>query len=281
MTNPLLVLDRLSWKIKNKTILSDISLTINRGQFVGIIGTNGAGKSSLLRAIYRYVKPTSGKILLNNHDIWQYNATQVAQQIAVVQQSNERLAYSVFNIVKMGLTPHKKFFEPDNPGDLNRVSAAIAEVGLAHLANQNFERLSGGEQQRTLIAKAIVQDTSLLIMDEPTNHLDVHYQIDILNRIKRLDKTVIVSLHDLNIASAFCDYLILLGQGKIIARGTPTQVLTEQIISTAYLVNVSVTKHPVHHNPLLTYHYNDHTGLNNKGLDNKELTDKEEPICRN
>jgi iron complex transport system ATP-binding protein len=264
VTKALLVLDRLSWKIKNKTILSDISLTINRGQFVGIIGTNGAGKSSLLRTIYRYVKPTSGQIILNNQDIWQQRAVQIAQQIAVVQQSNERLAYSVFNIVKMGLTPHKTFFESDNLGDLERVTAAVAEVGLAHLANQNFEQLSGGEQQRTLIARAIVQDASLLIMDEPTNHLDVHYQIDILNRIKRLDKTVIVSLHDLNIASAFCDYLILLDQGKIIASGTPNQVLTEQIISNAYKVNVSVTKHPVHHNPLLTYHYNDHSALANR-----------------
>lgn len=257
MSETLLTIERLSWQVKNKVILSEINLTIKQGQFVGIIGTNGAGKSSLLRAIYRYIKPTSGTIVLADQDIWQQSATRVAQQIAVVQQSNDHLPYSVFNIVKMGLTPHKGFFEPDTPHDIGRVNRAIDEVGLAHLSHQNYETLSGGEQQRTLIARAIVQNTQLLIMDEPTNHLDIHYQIDILNRIKQLGKTVIVSLHDLNIASAFCDYLILLEQGQILAHGSPKQVLTESIIGDAYQVNVTVKQHPIHKNPQLLYHYSE------------------------
>jgi len=256
MIKPLLALNQLSWKVGNKNILSQVNLTVNQGQFVGIIGTNGAGKSSLLRTIYRYIKPSAGQVFFNNRDIWQQKASQVAQQIAVVQQSNAQLSYSVFEIVKMGLTPHKKLFETDSLLDLNKVKQAIEAVGLTHLAAQNFERLSGGEQQRSLIARAIVQDTELLIMDEPTNHLDIHYQIDILNRIKQLKKTVVVSLHDLNLASAFCDHLILLEQGKIIAQGTPAQVLTAQTISQAYNVDVSVSTHPVHKNPLLTFHYN-------------------------
>lgn len=257
MSEALLTIKQLSWQIKHKQILSDINLSIMPGQFVGIIGTNGAGKSSLLRSIYRYIKPTSGVISLGNQDIWQQSATDIAKQVAVVQQSNEHLPYTVFNIVKMGLTPHKGFFEPDTGDDIIRVNQAIKQVGLTHLSRQSFETLSGGEQQRTLIARAIVQNTQLLIMDEPTNHLDIHYQIDILNRIKTLNKTVIVSLHDLNIASAFCDYLVLLEYGKIIAEGSPQHVLTEAIIGSTYNVNLTIDQHPVHKNPRLTYHYSE------------------------
>lgn len=252
---PLLTIKDLNWQINDKAILTDINFTIKTGQFIGIIGTNGSGKSSLLRTIYRYIKPSSGSVTIDKLDIWQQNSKQVAQQVAVVQQNHEQLPYRVIDIIKMGLTPHKSFFESDNPDDLKTIEQAISDVGISHLINQNYQTLSGGEQQRVLIARAIAQQTPILIMDEPTNHLDIHYQIDILNRIKSLNKTVIVSLHDLNIASAFCDQLILLDQGKIIAHGSPNEVLTKSLISSTYQVEVTVSQHPVHQNPLLTFHY--------------------------
>ena len=253
---PLLIINDLNWQISDHTILEDINFTVNTGQFIGIIGTNGSGKSSLLRTIYRYIKPSSGSVVVAQQDIWQQSAKQIAQQIAVVQQNHEQLPYLVIDIIKMGLTPRKNFFESDNPDDLKVIDQAINDVGLGHLAHHNYQTLSGGEQQRVLIARAIAQQTPILIMDEPTNHLDIHYQIDILNRIKALNKTVIVSLHDLNIASAFCDELILLDQGKIIAHGSPMEVLTVPLISSTYQVEVTISQHPVHGNPLLTYHYN-------------------------
>ncbi len=256
MSDTLVEINNLTWRVNQKNILSNINIKIKTGQFVGIIGTNGAGKSSLLRNIYRYIKPTSGTITLSGIDIWDQKAKNVAQQIAVVQQSSDHLPYSVFEIVKMGLTPHKSFFQNDSKDDDSRIAQAISDVGLTSLSDVNYEQLSGGEQQRTLIARAIVQNTQLLIMDEPTNHLDIHYQIDILNRIKQLKKTVIVSLHDLNIASAYCDYLILLQQGEILAHGTPREVLTQRIIAKAYQVDVSINEHPIHHNPQLMFHYN-------------------------
>jgi len=255
MPGSLLEVSNLSWQAGNKSILDDISFRVKPGQFVGIIGGNGSGKTSLLRTLYRYTKPCSGQVLLNQRDIWQQTATAIAQQIAVVTQAPSALPYVVSEVVAMGLTPHKGLFEQTNKRDEILIKAALAQVNLVEMAGNNFDTLSGGEQQRVLIARAIVQQGQLLIMDEPTNHLDVHYQIDILNRVKHLGTTVIASLHDLNIASAFCDHLILLDHGKIVCQGTPKEVLTQEIISDIYRVNVTIGEHPSHHNPHLLFHY--------------------------
>jgi len=255
MSAPLLTVANLSWQAASKNILDNISFTVNSGQFVGIIGGNGSGKTSLLRTLYRYTKPSSGEVSLNQQNIWQQSATAIAQQIAVVTQAPSALPYVVSEVVAMGLTPHKGLFAQTNQQDQLLVDTALAQVNLSELSRSNFDTLSGGEQQRVLIARAIVQQGQLLIMDEPTNHLDVHYQIDILNRVKNLGTTVVASLHDLNIASAFCDHLILLDRGKIVCQGTPSQVLTQEIISDVYRVNVTVGKHPSHHNPHLLFHY--------------------------
>lgn len=255
MTSTLLQVNNLGWSVGTKDILKDLNFTVEAGQFIGIIGSNGSGKTSLLRALYRYTKPSTGNILLEQQDIWRSSAADIAKQIAVVTQAPSSLPYYVYEVVAMGLTPHKKLFEGETASDKQLITNALAHVDLSDLARNSFDTLSGGEQQRVLIARAIVQQAQLLIMDEPTNHLDIHYQIDILNRVKQLNTTVIASLHDLNIASAFCDKLILLDHGQIIAHGTPEQVLTEQIINQTYQVQVSITKHPVHLKPHLLFHY--------------------------
>jgi len=255
MSKTLLQVNDLSWQVAGQDILSDINFAVTQGQFVGVIGTNGSGKTSLLRTLYRYTKPSSGKILLQQQDIWRTSASRVAQQIAVVTQAPDALNYNVIDVVAMGLTPHKQLFSLPTAEEKQQLKQALDQVDLLELADHNFDTLSGGEKQRALIARAIVQQGQLLIMDEPTNHLDIHYQIDILNRVKRLGTTVIASLHDLNIASAFCDQLILLSKGKIIATGTPQQVLTEQLISQTYQVDVSVTNHPRTQKPHLLFHY--------------------------
>ncbi|MDP2559713.1 ABC transporter ATP-binding protein [Psychrobium sp. 1_MG-2023] len=255
MSEPLLQVSNLCWAVANKNILNDITFNVKQGEFIGIIGPNGSGKTSLLRTLYRYTKPSSGCITLAEKDIWQLNAAKAAKAIAVVPQAPSSLPYSVFDVVKMGLTPHKGLFEPETADDLELVSQALTQVDLVHLATSCFDDLSGGEQQRTLIARAIVQRGQLLIMDEPTNHLDIHYQIDLLNRVKNLGETVIASLHDLNIASAFCDRLILLNKGHIIAQGTPDEVLLPALISQVYNVKVTTTTHPDHQHPHLLFHY--------------------------
>lgn len=255
MSSPILAVNQVSWHIGDKSILDNVSFTVKPKQFVGIIGCNGSGKTSLLRTLYRYTKPSNGSVSLNNSDIWQSSANSIAQQIAVVTQAPSSLPYRVSDVVAMGLTPHKRLFEGETVSDKQKISAALAQVDLSHLAQSQFDTLSGGEQQRALIARAIVQDSSVLIMDEPTNHLDVHYQIDVLQRVKALNTTVIASLHDLNLASAYCDQLILLDNGEVVAQGTPEQVLNQALISRIYRVNVSVAPHPDGGHPHLTFHY--------------------------
>ena len=254
--------NNLSWQTHEKKILDDISFSIPSGQFVGVIGTNGSGKTSLLRSLYRFIKPSSGEVLLNGHNIWQQTASNVAKKVAVVSQSNTAMPYQVIDVVAMGLIPHKALFEGHNLKDKQLIEHALMQLDLLPLKNNDFETLSGGEQQRVLIARAIVQqgherDASeqLLIMDEPTNHLDVHYQLDLLQRVKKLGISVIVSLHDLNIASAFCDQLLLIDGGKIIRQGTPQEVLEPALIGRIYNVDVSAIEHPTHQRPHLLFSY--------------------------
>jgi len=262
--SPIIQVNNLCWNVNGKTILDDISFTIPSGQFVGIIGTNGSGKTSLLRSLYRYAKPSSGTVLLNGKDIWQQNAIDIAKQIAVVSQLNTVTPYQVIDVVAMGLIPHKALFEGQTTHDKHLIENALTQLDLLELKNNNFETLSGGEQQRVLIARAIVQQghnrnpsQQLLIMDEPTNHLDIHYQLDLLQRVKKLGISIVVSLHDLNIASAFCDQLLLIDHGKIIRQGTPQQVLDPELINKIYNVDVTVIEHPQHRRPHLLFSYGD------------------------
>ena len=257
---------QLSWHINNKIILDDISFSIDKGKFVGVIGVNGSGKTSLLRSLYRVITPSAGNVSLNGCDIWQQSAVDVAKQVAVVSQSNAPMPYQVKDVVAMGLIPHKKLFENTKASDHALIHSAIEQLDLTDLQNNDFETLSGGEQQRVLIARAIVQlgyqnslANQLLIMDEPTNHLDIHYQIDLLKRVQQLGCSVIVSLHDLNMASACCDEIILVNNGKVVIQGSPQEVLTPARISEIYQVNVDVIEHPQHKRPhLLFSEYSNH-----------------------
>ncbi|MGJ8692286.1 MAG: ABC transporter ATP-binding protein [Thalassotalea sp.] len=250
----------LSWQIDNKLILADINFEIVKGSFTGLLGPNGAGKSSLLRCLYRYVKPVTGKVLFVDENIWQISATQYAQKVAVVlQDSPSQFNLSVFDVVALGLVPHQSLFggSSNKQGKL-AVEQALTQVGLYAKAKQAFENLSGGEKQRALIARAIVQKPELLIMDEPTSHLDVKYQIQIMELAKSLGITVIASFHDLNLASAMSDQLLVLADGKLVAQGSPEQIMTSELLSDVFGVCADVTPHPQteHHNiPHITYYY--------------------------
>ncbi|TAA47283.1 ABC transporter ATP-binding protein [Corallincola spongiicola] len=253
---PLVQVDALGWQADGRDILQQIDFQISRGTFVGLIGPNGAGKSSLLRCLYRVNKPSSGQVRLNGQNLWQHSARTVAQQVAVVlQETTGNFGLRLRDVVRMGLTPHKAAFALDSHHDLQLVDDAIEQVGLTALAQQPFEHLSGGEKQRALIARAIVQRPKLLLMDEPTNHLDVRYQIQVLELAKHLGITVIASIHDLNLASAFCDQLLLIDQGKLIGQGTPDEILTERMLGEVFGVCSSIDQHPDHGHPRITYHY--------------------------
>jgi iron complex transport system ATP-binding protein len=253
----LLCVQQVCWHADGQLILDDISFAITKGSFTGILGPNGAGKSSLLRCLYRYIKPDSGTVTFNQQDIWQhYGAYQYAQDIAVVlQESPTHFNLTVHDVVALGLIPHKGLFTREQVSDKQKIACAIEQVGLVDKTQQNFEHLSGGEKQRALIARAIVQSPSLLIMDEPTSHLDVRYQIQVMELAKSLGITVIASFHDLNLASAMCDQLLVLDKGKLVEQGTPQEVITSEMLSTVFGVCAQVSTHVQHQVPHISYFY--------------------------
>lgn len=258
---PLIEANNVSWGIKNNAILKHINLHIQRGKFVGLIGPNGAGKSSLLRCLYRFNQPDSGEVKFNTVNIWQLKSDEYAKQVAVVlQESPSQFDLSLFDVVALGLTPHKTLFSSTTQADRKKIIEAINRVGLESHSEQLFESLSGGEKQRALIARAIVQQPQLLIMDEPTSHLDVKYQIQVMELAKSLGVTVFASFHDLNLAAAMCDELVVIKNGKIISQGTPVEVINETMLSSVFGVCAQVTRHPQSSSvasfiPHITYFY--------------------------
>lgn len=254
-----LACQNLSWQVANKQILDNISFSVEQGSFTGLLGPNGAGKSSLLRCLYRYLKADAGEVIFHQQNIWQIPAAQYARQVAVVlQESPSEFNLSVFDVVALGYIPHKTLFSRITSEDNHVILNAIEQVGLRDKSQQAFDHLSGGEKQRALIARAIVQKPQLLIMDEPTSHLDVKYQIQIMELAKSLGITVIASFHDLNLASAMCDNLLVLQQGKLVSEGTPTQVITTELLSQVFGVCAQVSTHPqenLQNTPHITYFY--------------------------
>lgn len=266
MSEDILSVQSLSWCVGAKTILDDINFTVKRGQFVGLIGPNGAGKSSLLRCLYRHLKPTKGHVLLNGHNIWQGSLKENARRVAVILQEGEvPFGVRVKDVVAMGLTPHKSLWDFDTAADRARIDRAIAQVDLTALRNDVFSHLSGGEKQRVMVARAIVQQPQLLLMDEPTNHLDVHYQSEVLQLAQDLGITVLASIHDLNLASTFCDSLLVIDKGRLVGGGTPSEVLTEDMISTTFNTCSLVDRHPLYDNPRITYAYRTHEPVTSHG----------------
>jgi iron complex transport system ATP-binding protein len=227
----LINVSQLSWQIENKYILKNINFEVCKGEVIGIIGPNGAGKTSLLRCLTNQTnllndKNLRGSVYLNNRNLTSYSSKQIAKHFAVVMQKNETIfALSVNDVMKMGLLPHKSLFAFDTDHDKAQIVLALDKVGLKHAVNHQFNELSGGEQQRVLIARSIVQSSQVLILDEPTTHLDVFYQHQVLQLVKQLNLTVIMTVHDLNLASLYCQRLLLLHHGQLLTDGSPTEVL--------------------------------------------------------
>ena len=238
-------LDSLSISISNKMIVDGVTIDVEKGEFVGIIGPNGSGKSTLLKAIYRYLKPRSGTIMIDGQDISSMSLKESSLKTAVVTQHNfYNFEFKVKDVVLMGRAPHKKGLEMDNEEDYEIVDSALERVGMTDFADRSFSTLSGGEQQRIVLARALAQQTDCLILDEPTNHLDVKYQLQLMDVVRGLGVTVLAALHDLNIAAAYCDRLYMMSNGHVVISGTPEEVLTEENILNIYGVKAAVHKSP-------------------------------------
>ncbi len=236
----LINVSQLSWQIDSKFILNKVSFEVCKGEVIGIIGPNGAGKTSLLRCLTNQTnllkkQQLSGNVFLKNRNLTTYSSKEIAKHFAIVMQKNENIfSLSVSDVMAMGLLPHKTLFSLNNDHDKAQIILALNKVGLEGALHYRFNALSGGEQQRVLIARALVQASQVLILDEPTNHLDVYYQHQILQLVKALNLTVIMTVHDLNLASLYCQRLLLLHHGQLLADGTPNQVLTSNQLQSVF-----------------------------------------------
>jgi iron complex transport system ATP-binding protein len=258
-TNLLSVCD-VSWQSADKPILQDISFDVAKGEVIGIIGPNGAGKTSILRCIQQLVSDFSGQIHFKGRPIVSYDRRRLAQSMAVVaQQSQPIFSLSVFDVVRMGLIPHKSLFGTDNDDDRHQIEMALQKVGLDHYRNKKFSLLSGGEQQRAFIARALVQGAELLLMDEPTNHLDVYYQHQIMHLVKDLNITVIMTVHDLNLAAQHCQRLILLQDGRLIADGSADEVLQAERLTEVFNIRCVRDIDPYNDLPRVSFHLAEHS----------------------
>lgn len=260
-----LKVNNLKFSIDKKEILKNISFDVPKGSFIGIIGPNGSGKSTLLKNIYRLYKPCSGEILLDDKNLFKMKNRDCAKEIAVLaQESNSQFDFTVEQVVKMGRYPYKSIFEDYSKEDLKMVYNMLKKVGLDNHKDKSFSNLSGGEKQRALIARALVQNTDFLILDEPTNHLDIGYQIQLMDLVKSLNITTLSAIHDMNLASMYCDYLIVMKDGKIITCGTVKEVLTKEMLKEVFGVNTYIGINPIN-NKLQVSFMHTHEHINGIG----------------
>lgn len=241
-------------RLGSSEILKGLDLSIENRQFAGIIGPNGSGKSTLLKCMYRVLQPTAGVIFFGQKSQRAMSVRESAQRLAVVAQHNfYNFDFSVQEVVLMGRSPHKKIMERDNSEDYAIVAEALRTVGMEEFAERNFSSLSGGEQQRVILARALAQKTQCLILDEPTNHLDIKYQLQIMDIVKKLKLTVVAAIHDLNIAAMYCDTVYALKNGRLVGFGKPEEILTEAFIYSLFEVHAHVWKDPQNGRPHIAY----------------------------
>ncbi len=235
-------------------VIKGVSLKIAEGDFLGILGPNGGGKSTLLRLMSRALMPSKGNTELLGKDIFKMNAKAVAKKIAFIPQITLiNFSFTVYEIVLMGRIPHLSRTAPETKKDFSIVEEALRLTDTLHLKNRKIDTLSAGECQRVIMAKAFAQEPALLFLDEPTSHLDIGHQIQMLDLLVDLNcknnLTVVVVLHDLNLASEYCKKIILVSSGEIFKEGSPEEVLTYQNIESLYKTVVVVNKNPVTDKP--------------------------------
>ena len=237
-----LICEDIHYSIGQKKILNGISLKVEGRKFHTILGPNGCGKTTLLKTIYRQIKPDSGRIFLNGSPLKNLSLKATAKGMAVLSQFNQlQFDTTVEEIVLLGRIPHLSFLQKERERDYTLVQDALVKVDMLEKKTRLYSSLSGGEKQRVLLARALAQEPTLLLLDEPTNHLDIKYQLDLLAIVKELKINVLAVLHDIQLACRYSDYLYLMKEGKILYQGTPKETITPESLQTVYGVQSQVT----------------------------------------
>lgn len=227
--------------------LKNINLTIERGDFLTVMGPNGSGKTTLIKIIAGLLKQNCGNVKFLGKEIDKYPYKELAKKISVVSQNNSSVfPFSVFEIIMMGRTPYFNIWGFENSNDFKIVNEAIELVDLTHLKNKGINEISGGELQRTFLARALAQQSEVIILDEPNAHLDFKHQISILNLIKNLNKekniTIIAVLHDINIAAHYSDSIIFMKDGEIVLNGKTDDIISEENIKKVFEIDTTISK---------------------------------------
>ena len=245
-----LTIDGIDCSYGSVKVLEDIQFDVKNGEFLGILGPNGSGKTTLLKSISRVLKPQKGAILIDDKDIYQQKSIEVAKKLAVVPQDTPvTFDFTSLEIVLMGRNPHIPRFKMESKEDIVIAKNSMKLTRTWQFADRPVTELSGGEKQRVIIARALTQEPKILLLDEPTTHLDICNQLEIMDLLKQLCKTkkmlIIAVFHDFNLAARYCDSVILLKDGKIVAVGESNKTLTSENVKHVFNVETIVKKHPI------------------------------------
>lgn len=243
----------LGWRVGDRTIIENVDMVCEPGMVTGLLGPNGSGKTTLINLIAGLARPSTGSVEVNGRDLGAMSHRVRARIVGLVeQQATTTLDLTVRQVVELGRIPHRRgrlaTLDP-SPDERAIVDDALDFADVRHLAERSWQTMSGGERQRTQLARAVAQRPAVLLLDEPTNHLDLGHQLDFLARVRDLGLTTVAALHDLEMAAAYCDRLAVMQDGRLVATGHVEEVLTEQLIGTVFGVDTSIEQHPLHGRP--------------------------------
>ena len=246
---PAIAIEGLSYSVEAQALLDNVHLHAEQGQFIGVIGPNGAGKSTLLRAMSGMLRHQHGAVLLEGTDLRSTSSKDIAASMALVSQiAPYTHGFTSFELVLMGRYPHLGRFQIEGSEDNRIARDAMRQTDIERFADRTLDTLSGGERQRVFVSRALAQQPRILLLDEPTSNLDVFHQLKVLDLVRQLVNdglTTVAAIHDLHMAARYCDRLVLLSGGRVLAEGTPEEVLTPETIESAFGVRCAVYRDPV------------------------------------